>query len=108
MKQCSGCCVTDIRIGDGGYYQNIKEDTCALLKSLFVSHSFVDGNKRTAFAAFEVLLRIYGHAVTAVDTTLYAAIFPHGYGWCQNNWHSKLLLRLSSQRQDIVKRKADY
>ena len=35
---------------------------------------FVDGNKRTAFAAFEVFLRINGHTVTADDTTLYAAI----------------------------------
>ncbi|MBQ9451676.1 MAG: Fic family protein [Desulfovibrio sp.] len=44
------------------------------MESLLVSHPFVDGNKRAAFTTFEVLLRIYGHAVTADDITLYAAI----------------------------------
>ena len=57
-----------------GYYQNIEEEACALLESLLVNHPFVDGNKRTAFAAFEVFLHINGHSVTADDTTLYAAI----------------------------------
>ncbi len=57
-----------------GYYQTVMEEACALLESLLVNHPFVDGNKRTAFAAFEVFLRINGHTVTADDTTLYASI----------------------------------
>ena len=57
-----------------GYYQDIVEEACALLESLLVNHPFVDGNKRTAFAACSVFLHINGCRVTADDATLYAAI----------------------------------
>ena len=57
-----------------GYYRNISEEACALLERLLVNHPFVDGNKRTAFAAFDAFLRINGYTVSVDDTTLYAAI----------------------------------
>jgi death-on-curing protein len=33
---------------------------CALLESLAINHPFIDGNKRIAFAAADVFLRING------------------------------------------------
>ena len=43
-----------------GYYKSIAEEAAALLESLLISHPFVDGNKRVAFAACDVFLRING------------------------------------------------
>ncbi|MDR2668961.1 MAG: type II toxin-antitoxin system death-on-curing family toxin [Desulfovibrio sp.] len=43
-----------------GYYADIIEEAAALLESLLINHPFVDGNKRTAFAACDVFLRING------------------------------------------------
>ena len=43
-----------------GYYKSIAEEATALLESLLISHPFVDGNKRVAFAACDVFLRING------------------------------------------------
>ncbi len=57
-----------------GYYQNIVEEGCALMESILVNHPFLDGNKRTAFAAFDVFLKINGYTVKADNATLYKAI----------------------------------
>lgn len=46
-----------------GYYNGIIEEAAALLESLAMNHPFVDGNKRTAFAATEVFLRINGYFI---------------------------------------------
>ena len=46
-----------------GYYDSIIEEAAALLESLAMNHPFVDGNKRTAFAATEVFLRINGYFI---------------------------------------------
>ncbi|MYC34646.1 MAG: type II toxin-antitoxin system death-on-curing family toxin [Chloroflexi bacterium] len=46
-----------------GYYNVIIEEAAALLESLAMNHPFVDGNKRTAFAATEVFLRINGYFI---------------------------------------------
>lgn len=43
-----------------GYYDDIIAEAAALLESLAVNHPFVDGNKRIAFAAADVFLRING------------------------------------------------
>ena len=43
-----------------GYYSDIVEEAAALLESLLISYPFVDGNKRLAFAACDVFLRING------------------------------------------------
>lgn len=43
-----------------GYYQDIVAEAAALMESLAVNHPFVDGNKRIAFAAADVFLRING------------------------------------------------
>jgi death-on-curing protein len=43
-----------------GYYADIVAEAAALLESLAINHPFVDGNKRVAFAATDVFLRING------------------------------------------------
>jgi len=43
-----------------GYYDDIVAEAAALMESLAINHPFVDGNKRVAFAAVDVFLRING------------------------------------------------
>ncbi|CAN1494468.1 Doc Prophage maintenance system killer protein [Burkholderiaceae bacterium] len=43
-----------------GYYSDIVAEAAALLESLAINYPFVDGNKRIAFAATDVFLRING------------------------------------------------
>src|SRR5579862_6085057 len=54
-----------------GYYDTLVHEAAALLESLVQNHPFVDGNKRVAFAAVDVFLRINGFTVTASSTALY-------------------------------------
>lgn len=42
------------------YYETIETKAAALLRNLMFDHPFVDGNKRTACAAFHVFLLING------------------------------------------------
>ena len=51
-----------------GYYSSVIEEAAALWESLSQNHPFVDGNKRTAFAATYVFLRINGLRISATDT----------------------------------------
>lgn len=55
-----------------GYYSDIAEEAAALLESLLINHPFIDGNKRTAFAACDIFLRINGTRITAENERLYA------------------------------------
>ena len=50
-----------------GYYDTLIDEAAALWESLSQNHPFVDGNKRTAFAATFVFLAINGIDVTADD-----------------------------------------
>ena len=50
-----------------GYYPTLIDEAAALWESLSQNHPFVDGNKRTAFAATYVFLAINGLEVTATD-----------------------------------------
>lgn len=43
-----------------GYYDDIVAEAVALMESLAINHPFVNGNKRIAFAAADVFLRING------------------------------------------------
>jgi death-on-curing protein len=54
-----------------GYYSDIIEETAALAESLLFNHPFVDGNKRTAFAACDVFLRINGCRLRCSSSWLY-------------------------------------
>jgi len=52
-----------------GYYNSLEEEATALMESLANNNGFVDGNKRTAFSATDVFLRVNGLCidVTAVE-----------------------------------------
>ena len=43
-----------------GYYTHIEEMAAAMFESLLINHAFVDGNKRVAFFATDVFLRLNG------------------------------------------------
>ena len=55
-----------------GYYADVVQEACALMESLLINHPFVDGNKRAAFAALDVFLRINGYRITSASQNLYA------------------------------------
>ena len=48
-----------------GYYADLIEESAALWESLAQNHAFIDGNKRTAFAAMYTFLAINGARLTA-------------------------------------------
>jgi len=54
-----------------GYYDGLLDEAAALLESLTMNHPFVDGNKRTAFAATEVFLSLNGHFIACDDREAY-------------------------------------
>jgi death-on-curing protein len=47
-----------------GYYPDVIEEAAALWESLSQNHPFIDGNKRTAFAATYTFLVINGWSLT--------------------------------------------
>jgi death-on-curing protein len=47
-----------------GYYADLIEEAAALWESLAQNHAFIDGNKRTAFAAMYTFLAINGARLT--------------------------------------------
>src|SRR5580692_9062783 len=57
-----------------GYYADLIEEAAALWESLAQNHSFIDGNKRTAFAAAYTFLAINGARLTADAEETYAFI----------------------------------
>lgn len=57
-----------------GYYADIIEEAAALWESLAQNHPFIDGNKRTAFAATYTFLAINGARLTAGPDETYEFI----------------------------------
>ena len=55
-----------------GYYDDIVAEAAALMESLAINYPFVDGNKRIAFAAADVFLRINGWHLRRVPMQIYA------------------------------------
>ena len=54
-----------------GYYGGLIEEAAAMLESLAMNHPFVDGNKRTAFAATEIFLRMNGSFIDCDSEAAY-------------------------------------
>lgn len=50
-----------------GYYEDLAEMAAALFESLIMNHPFADGNKRVAFFATDVFLRLNGYKLAVVD-----------------------------------------
>jgi death on curing protein len=57
-----------------GYYAGLIEEAAALWESLAQNHAFIDGNKRTAFAALFTFLAINGARLTADAEETYAFV----------------------------------
>ena len=57
-----------------GYYTDLIEEAAALWESLAQNHAFIDGNKRTAFAATYTFLAINGARLTAGAEETYAFV----------------------------------
>ncbi|HLF95697.1 MAG TPA: type II toxin-antitoxin system death-on-curing family toxin [Methylococcaceae bacterium] len=57
-----------------GYYADIVEEAAALMESLAINHPFLDGNKRVAFAATDVFLRINGHRIGGAPMEIHAGM----------------------------------
>ncbi len=55
-----------------GYYRDIVAEAAALMESLAINHPFVDGNKRIAFAAVDVFLRINGWRLRRESAKVFA------------------------------------
>ena len=55
-----------------GYYEDSVAEAAALMESVAKNHPFVDGNKRIAFAAADVFLRINGWRLEGPPKRLYA------------------------------------
>ena len=80
-----------------GYYPTLIDEAAALWESLSQNHPFIDGNKRTAFAATFAFLFINGLEITATDEdaqvfvlNLYAegaVSFENLRDWMKTNTH---------------------
>src|SRR6202142_3169800 len=57
-----------------GYYADLIEEAAALWESLAQNHAFIDGNKRTAFAATYTFLSINGGRLNADAEETYAFV----------------------------------
>jgi death on curing protein len=57
-----------------GYYADTILQAAALFESLIMNHPFVDGNKRVAFAATDVFLRMNGFKINIDAKDAYRAI----------------------------------
>lgn len=57
-----------------GYYPDLIEEAAALWESLSQNHPFIDGNKRTAFAAVFTFLAINRVQITASAEATYAFV----------------------------------
>ncbi len=54
-----------------GYYNDRITEAAALFESLAINHPFVDGNKRIAFAAMDVFLRMNGYKLNTNSQDTY-------------------------------------
>jgi len=57
-----------------GYYEDLVAEAAALMESLAITHPFIDGNKRVAFAAADVFLRVNGWRLQRPPKQIYSEI----------------------------------
>jgi death-on-curing protein len=57
-----------------GYYADTLLQGAALFESLIINHPFIDGNKRVAFAAMDVFLRMNGYQLNVDSNRIYSKI----------------------------------
>lgn len=86
-----------------GYYQDLAEMAAALFESLLMNHAFIDGNKRAAFFATDIFLRLNGWKLKVEPNTAHEFLigllerkecdFDHLLPWLRD-----ALVRLPSRR----------
>jgi len=74
-----------------GYYADLSAMATALFESLIMNHPFIDGNKRVAFFATDVFLRLNGYRLKVRAKTAHAFLirllkndqcdYEHLYPW---------------------------
>ena len=57
-----------------GYYADTLLQGAALFESLIINHPFIDGNKRIAFAAMDVFLRMNGYQLMVDSNRIHSKI----------------------------------
>ena len=77
-----------------GWYAGAIEEACALCESLLMNHPFIDGNKRTAFAALDVFLRLNGIRLEVQDREMHRLILR----WIATSATERLLLMVQDVR----------
>jgi death on curing protein len=60
-----------------GYYEDLVWEAAGLFESLAMNHPFVDGNKRIAFAAVDVFLRVNGLRIRAKPESIFKWMTGH-------------------------------
>ena len=55
-----------------GHYKDIIEESAAFMESLAINHPFIDGNKRIAFFATDVFLRLNDHCIECDNNEAYS------------------------------------
>ena len=55
-----------------GYYKSLDEMAAAMFESLIKNHPFIDGNKRVAFFATDVFLRMNGYKLQVEAKTAHS------------------------------------
>ena len=60
-----------------GYYADVIEETAALWESLVMTHGFVDGNKRVAFASTIIFLQLNGVTPTGSENAWIGFIYAN-------------------------------
>lgn len=60
-----------------GYYADLPSMAAALFESLLKNHAFVDGNKRVAFFATDVFLRLNGWKLRVEPDQTYEFLIEH-------------------------------
>jgi len=81
-----------------GYYPSLEEMAAALFESLLINHPFIDGNKRVAFFATDVFLRLNGWNISVESRQAYHflmecletgnADYNHLLPWIRSNLQS--------------------
>lgn len=82
-----------------GYYEDIVAEAAALLESLAINHPFVDGNKRIAYAAADVFLRINGWRLKREPMKIHAEMIQMFEAGTFNIAHLEPWLRSFAQRE---------
>jgi death-on-curing protein len=61
-------------------HASIHEQAAAYLYHMAMNHPFIDGNKRTAYAAMDTFLRVNGYTLNLTDEESYALVLDVANG----------------------------